>query len=131
LAEILNVPQITYVRKLEINGNKIKAMRNMEESFEVVEVEMPALVTVANEINKPRLALLKDILKAGRKPVKELKAADLGLTGDEVGVKGSVREIISTLAPEQARKQVVFEGDLKDVVENLVNTLTKEGVLGR
>jgi electron transfer flavoprotein beta subunit len=131
LAELLNLPQITYVRKLEINGNKIRAVRNMEESFEVVEAEMPVLVTVANEINQPRLALLKDILKAGRKPVKELKTADLGLSGDEVGMKGSVREIVSNLAPEQARKHVIFEGDLKDVVENLVNALTKEGVLGR
>jgi electron transfer flavoprotein beta subunit len=131
VAEILDLPQITYVRKLEINGKKIRAVRNMEENFEVVEAEMPVLVTVANEINQPRLALLKDILKAGRKPVKELKLAELGLSGDEVGVKGSVREIISNLAPEQARKQVVFEGDLKDVVENLVNALTKEGVLGR
>ena len=131
LAELLNLPQITYVRKVEINGNKIRAVRNMEESFEVAEVEMPALVTVANEINKPRLALLKDILKAGRKPVKELKLADLGLSGDEVGAKGSVREIVSNLAPEQTRKQVVFEGDLKDMVENLVNALTKEGALGR
>ena len=131
LAEILNLPQVTYVRKLEISGNKIKAVRNMEESFEVVEAEMPALVTVANEINQPRLALLKDILKAGKKPVKELKAADLGLSGDEIGVKGSVRESVSNLAPEQARKHVVFEGDIKDVVESLVNALTKEGVLGR
>jgi hypothetical protein len=46
-------------------------------------------------------------------------------------MKGSVREIVSNLAPEQARKHVIFEGDLKDVVENLVNALTKEGVLGR
>ena len=131
LAEILNLPQVTYVRKLEISGNKIKAVRNMEESFEVVEAEMPVLVTVANEINQPRLALLKDILKAGQKPVKELKAADLALSGDQVGAKGSTREIVSNLAPEQARKHVVFEGDMKDVVENLVNALTKEGVLGR
>jgi electron transfer flavoprotein beta subunit len=131
LAELLNLPQVTYVRELEMNGNKIRAVRNMEESFEVVEAEIPVLVTVANEINQPRLALLKDILKAGRKPVQELKAAGLGLSDDEVGVKGSVREIISNLAPEQARKHVVFEGDLKDVVENLVNALTKEGVLGR
>jgi len=131
LAELLNLPQITYVRKLEIDGNKIKAVRNMEESFEVVEAEMPVLVTVANEINQPRLALLKDILKAGRKPVKEFKAAELGLSNDEVGGKGALTEILSNLAPEQARKHVVFEGDLKDVVENLVNALTKEGVLGR
>lgn len=131
LAEILNIPQVTYVRKLEIQGKKLRAIRNMEESFEVVEVDMPAVVTVANEINQPRLALLKDILKAGKKPVKDWKVADLGLSADQVGLKGSIREVVSNLAPEQARKQVVFEGEVKDVVENLFNALSKEGVLGR
>jgi electron transfer flavoprotein beta subunit len=131
LAEILDLPQITYVRKLEIDGKKLRAIRNTEESFEVVETEMPALVTVANEINQPRLALLKDILKAGKKPVQEWKAADLGFSANEVGAKGTVEEIISNLAPEQERKQMLFEGELKEVVENLFNALTKEGVLGR
>jgi electron transfer flavoprotein beta subunit len=131
LADLLNIPQVTYVRKLEVQGKKLKAVRNMEESFEVVEVDMPALVTVANEINQPRLALLKDILKAGKKPVQDWKVADLGLSADQVGARGSVREIVSNLAPEQARKQVVFGGELKDVVENLFKALTKEGALGR
>ena len=131
LAEILGLSQITYVRKLEVEGKKLRAVRNMEESFEVVEVEMPALVTVATEINQPRLALLKDILKAGKKPLQEWKAADLGFSANEIGAKGAVREVVSNLAPEQERKQVVFEGELKDVVENLFNALMKEGVLGR
>jgi len=131
LAEILDLPQITYVRELEIEDGKIKAVRNMEESFEVVEADLPALVTVANEINQPRLASLRDILKAGRKPVQEWTAADLGLSEDEVGATGSVIELVSNLAPEQERKQVVFEGDLDEVGENLINALTQEGVLGR
>ena len=131
LAAILDLPQITYVRELEIEDHRLKAVRNMEESFEVVEAELPALVTVAAEINKPRLASLRDILKAARKPVQEWKAADLGLSEDEVGARGSAMEVVSNLAPEQARKQVVFQGDLDEVVVNLVNALTKEGVLGR
>ncbi len=131
LAEILDLPQITYVRELEITDHRLKAVRNMEESFEVVEAELPALVTVAAEINQPRLASLRDILKAARKPVQEWKAADLGLSEDEVGAKGAAMEAVSNLAPEQARKQVVFQGDLDEVVVDLVNALTKEGVLGR
>ena len=131
LAEALDLPQITYVRELEIEGDKIKAVRNMEESFEVVETELPALVTVAEEINQPRLASLRDILKAGRKPVQEWTAANLGLSEDEVGAQGAVTEMVSNLAPEQERKEVVFEGELDDVIENLINALTKEGVLGR
>ncbi|HID62978.1 MAG TPA: electron transfer flavoprotein beta subunit/FixA family protein, partial [Anaerolineae bacterium] len=107
LAEILNLPQITYVRELELEDGRIRAVRNMEESFEVVEADLPALVTVANEINQPRLASLRDILKAGRKPVQEWMVADLGLSEDEVGATGSVIELVSNLAPEQERKQVV------------------------
>ncbi|MFQ5812907.1 MAG: electron transfer flavoprotein subunit beta/FixA family protein [Anaerolineae bacterium] len=131
LAEILDLPQITYVRELEIEDGKIKAVRNMEESFEVVETELPALVTVADEINQPRLASLRDILKAARKPIQQWTAADLGLSEDEVGAQGSAIETVSNLAPAQERKEVVLEGELDEVVENLVNALTKEGVLGR
>ncbi|MFQ6101463.1 MAG: electron transfer flavoprotein subunit beta/FixA family protein [Anaerolineae bacterium] len=131
LAEILDLPQITYVRELEVEDGKIKAVRNMEESFEVAEADLPALVTVANEINQPRLASLRDILRAGRKPVQEWTAADLGLSEDEVGAEGSAIEMVSNLAPEQDRKQMVFEGDLDEVSENLINALTQEGVLGR
>jgi len=131
LAEILDLPQITYVRELEVGDGKLRAVRNMEESFEVVEAELPAVVAVADEINQPRLASLRDILRAARKPVQEWTAADLGLSEEEVGAKGAAMEIVSNLAPEQERKQIIFEGDLDEVTQNLVNALTKEGVLGR
>lgn len=131
LAEMLDLPQITYVRELEIQDGKIKAVRNMEESFEVVEADLPALVTVANEINEPRLASLRQILQAARKPVQTWTPADLGLAEDEVGGKGAVIEVLSNLAPEEERKQVVFSGELDEMIDSLVDALTKEGVLGR
>jgi len=131
LAEMLDPPQITYVRELEIADGKIKAVRNMEESFEVVEADLPALVTVANEINEPRLASLRQILQAARKPVQTWTPADLGLAEDEVGGKGVAIEVLSNLAPEEARKQVVLTGELDEMIDKLVDSLTKEGVLGR
>ena len=131
LAEMLDLPQITYVRELEVADGKVKAVRNMEESFEVVEAELPALVTVANEINEPRLASLRQILQAARKPVQEWTPADLGLAEDEVGEKGTAIEVLSNLAPEEERKQVVFSGELDEMIGDLVDALTKEGVLGR
>jgi electron transfer flavoprotein beta subunit len=131
LAEMLDLSQITYVRELEIKDGKIKAVRNMEESFEVVEADLPALVTVANEINEPRLASLRQILKAARKLVQTWTPADLGLAEEEVGEKGTAVEVLSNLAPEEERKQVVFSGELDEMVDDLVDALTKEGVLGR
>lgn len=131
LAELLDLPQITYVRELEVADGRVKAVRNMEESFEVMEADLPALVTVANEINEPRLASLRQILQAARKPVQTWTPADLGLAEDEVGAKGTAIEVLSNLAPEEERKQVVFSGELDEMIDGLADALTKEGVLGR
>jgi electron transfer flavoprotein beta subunit len=131
LAELLNLPEITYVRELEIQDGKVKAVRNMEESFEVMEAALPALVTVAQEINEPRLPKFMDIRKAGSKPRHVWSPADLGLSADEVGRNALSVETLSNLAPEQDRKNIILTGDLSEQIDGLVDALIKEGVLGR
>jgi electron transfer flavoprotein beta subunit len=131
LAELLNLPMISYVRELEVLDGKVKAVRNMEESFEVMEADLPALVTVAQEINEPRLPKFMAIRKAGAKPRHQWGPDDLGLSADEVGRNALSVETLSNLAPEQDRKNVMLEGDLAEQIDSLVDALTKEGVLGR
>jgi electron transfer flavoprotein beta subunit len=131
LAELLNLPEITYVRELEIEDGKVKAVRNMEESFEVMQADLPALVTVAQEINEPRLPKFMAIRKAGAKPRHEWGPDDLGLAADEVGQNALSVETLSNLAPEQDRKNIILKGDLAERIDALVDALTKEGVLGR
>jgi electron transfer flavoprotein beta subunit len=130
LAEILDLPQITYVRELSIEGNRIKAVRNMEECFEVVETNFPALVTVANEINEPRIPAISQILRASKKPLQDWKSSDLGIPPEELGAERRSIEITSNLAQEQERKGIIFTGKIDEGVDNLVNSLTKEGILG-
>jgi electron transfer flavoprotein beta subunit len=131
LAELLNLPEITYVRELEVQDGKVKAVRNMEESFEVMEASLPALVTVAQEINEPRLPKFMAIRKAGSKPRQKWGPSDLGLSADEVGRNALSVETISNLAPEQDRKNIILKGDLSEQIDGLVDALIKEGVLGR
>ena len=131
LAELLNLPEITYVRELEVQDGKVKAVRNMEESFEVMEVALPALVTVAQEINEPRLPKFMAIRKAGAKPRHEWGPSDLGLSAGEVGGNALSVETVSNLAPEQDRKNIILKGDLREQIDGLVDALIKEGVLGR
>jgi electron transfer flavoprotein beta subunit len=131
LAELLNLPEITYVRELDIEDGKVTAVRNMEGSFEVVEADLPVLVTVAQEINEPRLPKFMAIRKAGAKPRHEWGPADIGLSADEVGKNALSVEILTNLAPEQDRKNIILEGDLDDKIDKLVDALIKEGVLGR
>jgi electron transfer flavoprotein beta subunit len=131
LAELLDLPEITYVRELEVEGGKVRAVRNVEESFEVMEANLPALVTVAQEINEPRLPKFMAIRKAGAKPRHEWGPGDIGLSAEETGESANRVVTLSNLAPEQDRKNIILGGDLDEQVAGLVDALTKEGVVGR
>jgi electron transfer flavoprotein beta subunit len=124
LAEILDLPQITYVKSLEVEGRKMKALRSLEDFLEEVEVELPALVTVVSEINEPRIPSVTQILKAGRKPKTILKPADL--SGKIPRMERSV-ETLSNLAPVQERKGIFFKDGLKEL-SGLVQALKEEGI---
>jgi electron transfer flavoprotein beta subunit len=123
LAEILDIPQVTYVKSLEVDGRKVKSVRSLEDFLEEVEVEMPALISVVSEINEPRIPAVSQILRAGRKPQRILKPADLPvqLAG------GPLVETMSNLAPVQERKGILFKEGLKEL-PNLVLALKEEGV---
>ena len=127
LAELLDLPALTYVKQLEYVDGKMKATRNMEESFEIVESALPALVVVTSGINEPRIPSLMQILKAARKPLQEWNAAALGFTAADLAQNDI--QVVSNLAPVELRKKILFEGKLEENVDNLVNNLIKEGVL--
>lgn len=131
MAEILGLPQVTYVRHLEFTEGGLRATRDMEEALEIVEAPLPALVSVTSEINEPRLPSLIQILKAAKKPLQEWTSEDLGLSVPEVGKEASSLEIVSNLAPEQERKNITLEGEVDEVVEQLTAALTREGVIAR
>ncbi|MEW6230736.1 MAG: electron transfer flavoprotein subunit beta/FixA family protein [Chloroflexota bacterium] len=123
LAELLSLPQVTFVKQMDVVGGTLRATRSLEDGLEVVEVPLPALVTVVAEINEPRLPTLPQILRAGRKPIQEWSAADLGLIPGPPAVTQR-----SNLAPQQERKNVIFTGDVDQAVGKLVDALVREGV---
>lgn len=131
MAEVLGLPQITYVRQMEIVESRVRAVRDMEDCFEVVEASLPALVTVSAEINEPRLPALTQILRASSKPLHKWASSDIGISPDDLVGTGSSTETMSKLAPEQARKGIMLEGTTEEMVDSLVDALLKEGVLGR
>lgn len=130
LAALLELPQITIVRGLELlEGGSVRATRDLEHELEIVECEPPVVISVTSELNTPRLPPLSAILKAGRKPVETWSLADLGLGADTVGAGAGQIEVLSNLAPAQARRNVILEGDLDQQVDALIAALDREGVL--
>jgi electron transfer flavoprotein beta subunit len=101
LAEFLDLPQVTFVKKLEsAEGGTLKADRQTADGYHVVECELPCLITVTAGVNEPRYASFKGIMAAKKKPVEEYSLADLGLSGDDVGIK----QTIAATAPAEERK---------------------------
>ncbi|MEM4700060.1 MAG: electron transfer flavoprotein subunit beta/FixA family protein [Candidatus Nezhaarchaeales archaeon] len=130
LAGLLGLPQITHVRRLEVRDGEVVAERDLEEGYEVVAARMPAVVTVTKEINEPRYPKLMDIMRASKKPIKVLTAADLGIPEGRRGAAGAGIEVLSVLAPEMRRKGVLIKGkEAGEAAAELLELLAKEGVV--
>ena len=122
VAEILGLPEVGYAKAIELDGNKVKIVRSLEDCEEHIEVELPVVITVVSEINEARIPAVTQILKAGKKP-KEV------VTPDDLGIALAAKPIITTLnnlAPESERKGIVVKS-----VDELVKALSSEGLIGR
>jgi len=125
IAELLDVPCITHVKSIQVNGTKVTVERDLEDKYEVIETEMPVLLTVTKEINVPRLPPLMAILRAARKQITILNVESLGLEVEESGV-----EIIGVQALEMERKMyIIKDKPAEEAVQELIELLAKEGVL--
>ena len=84
LAELLGVPQVTFVKRLDSADGTIRADRRTAEGYQVVESPLPALITATEGVNSPRYASFKGIMAAKNKPVDNLFTADVGLSSEVV-----------------------------------------------
>lgn len=132
LAERLDIPQVTHVKELSIDGDTAIAERNLEDRHETVKAKIPVLLTVTKEINEPRIPSLMAIMKASKKEITLWNAEDLKVVDAKVGEVGSAIQILGVLAPKMDRKRIVVEAETaKEVAEKLAEALVKEGVVGR
>jgi electron transfer flavoprotein beta subunit len=122
LAEYLSIPVITFVGKLEIEGNVIRGERLLEKGYELVETELPAVVSVTSEINEPRIPSVLQVMRAGKREKVLVKSSDLDLKTpnvDLVDVKAYLRE--------RLRKKI--EGDLESALREVISVLREKGVI--
>ena len=129
LAELLNLPQMSSVRKVSVEGDTVIAERTLEDAVETVKAKMPALITVTREINQPRIPSLMMIMKASKKEIVTWTVADLDVQRDRLGSK---IEVVEVLAPKTERKKIKITGEnVQKIAEKLARALIEEGVVGR
>lgn len=121
VAQFLDIPQVTFVRKLEVSGDgTATAQRMMDDGYDVVRTPLPAVFTVVKEINEPRLPSLKGKMKAKKAEITVWGQGDLDVDSAELGLDGSPTRVVRIFAPEPRGGGVVFEGDLEESLEKLV-----------
>lgn len=123
ISEKLNIPQVTYVEGMEIVGDKVRVQRQLEDGYEIIEGNMPILLTAVAELNEPRHMYLNRIFDVYNKEIRILTINDVDITTAEVGLKASPTRVFRSFTPEVKGGGIRLEGTEKEVAEKLVSEL--------
>lgn len=130
IAEMLNIPHIAYVKKIQdINEKTIKVERMMEDGYDVIESPVPALLTVVKEINTPRIPSLKGKMAAKKAVIKTLDAAAVGADTKRTGLNGSPTQVMKIFTPPQRKGGEKFTGEAPEVAAALVKKMSEIGLI--
>src|SRR5436853_134126 len=121
VADHLEMPSLTQVIKIDVEGGALVCERQAEYGYDTVEVELPAVISVGDAINEPRYPSLKAIMGAKKKPLDTKSASDAGVEGDKVGEAGSKTEVLAiNPPPEKAAGEIIEDEDTNETVEKIV-----------
>jgi len=124
LGERLGWLSLNAISKITALADRLIVERSLEDEVEVLEVDLPAQISVTTDINQSRLPTMKMILMASKKTVTEWSLADLD------GVPESRIQVLSVKAPRKAhRKQIRIPGNAEEAAQALVGYLSKDGVI--
>lgn len=126
LGERLGWVTLNAIGAIKPEDDHLLVDRHLEDEIEVLEVPLPAALSVTTDINPPRLVTIKEILKSGKKPVTQWSLADLGLTES---LQNSLETIQTSAPPQMQRKNVIIPGEPAEAAAALVNYLGKEGIV--
>lgn len=130
LAEMLNVPLIAYVSRIEeIADRQITARRMTDEGHEIIQSPLPAVITVTKEINVPRLPSLRGIAKSESAVIPVWNLQQLGVDPAKVGLSGSFTRVVRVFFPQRACQAEILQGELEEQVDHLVDKLKAAGLL--
>ena len=111
LAALLDMPSVTFAKKVASDGAKVTVDRQTDEGYDEVECALPAVVTVTAGVVEPRYPSFKAIMAAKNKPCEVVGIGDLGLAAGDVGAAGARQEILEVVAAEERAAGDLIEDD--------------------
>ncbi len=130
LAQLLEIPHATLVKKIEFKNGTAVVNRELEGGLEeIVEVKLPAVLTIQTGINEPRYVSIMGIRKAREKEIKVLGLTDIGLSENEVGEAGSWIRIEKMYIPPVEKQAEFVKGSPDEVAAKIAELLKAKGLV--
>ena len=111
IAELLQLPSVTFAKEIAVDGSTVKVQRQTEAGYDEVECPLPAVVSVTAGVVEPRYPSFKGIMAAKSKPVDQVTVADLGIDAGAVGWAGAGQEIVEIAQAEAREAGTIIEDD--------------------
>jgi len=130
VADHLQMPSLTQVIKMDVEGGNLVCERQAEYGYDTVEVELPAVISVGDAINEPRYPSLKAIMGAKKKQLDTVAVGDVGIESDRVGEAGS-RVICGEFKdpPQKAAGEIIEDEDTNETVEKILAWLDERKLI--
>lgn len=130
VAQRLGLPVVTYVQKIEReDAAHLRVQRQMEDGYEVIEVQMPCLLTCVKELNEPRYMSIGSIVDAYKKEITVWNHEDVGLDPKDCGLHASPTQVYRSFTPPQKAKGEMLAGTVKEMSEALVTKLVEKHLI--
>ena len=122
IAALLDWPALTFAKQIELRGATVSIQRQTEDGYDVVEADLPAVVSVTAGVVEPRYPSFKGIMSAKSKSVEQLTLADLGLSVE-------IREQVVAVEDAEARAAGQIVEDDGSAETEIINYLAQIKVL--
>src|SRR5437870_6630040 len=130
VADHLQMPSLTQVIKIDVEGDALVCERQAEYGYDTVEVELPAVISVGDAINEPRYPSLKAIMGAKKKQLDTLSAGDMEIDAAKVGGDNSAAQWVAAKPPPaKASGEIIEDEDTGETVEKIVAWLEERKLL--
>ena len=124
IAEMLDIPHVAYVKKIEdIKENSVKVERMMEDGYDLIEMPLPSLITVVKEINTPRLPSLRGMMMSKKAQIPHWTAQQINAEKNNIGLTGSPTQVMKIFNPPPRQGGVKLAGSQEEMAEALVEKL--------
>jgi electron transfer flavoprotein beta subunit len=130
IATFLNIPVVTSVREIvEYNEEWWKVKASLENGYRLVQIKLPAVLTVTRELNTPRTLSFSGIVKARKKEIIQWGVNDLSVPEEMVGLEGSPTIVSNMTTMDSKREVEMIIGTREEKVQRLIQKLADAGLI--